>query len=105
MHIGASGLQPIAHVLQQGPHCPVVQGPGPFLQGLDKSAHVGSLEVAGQVGAEIHAGNGVLRALSAVADDKGYLVVLDANAVYGQTQFGRSALNVEHGGNVLHVLA
>ncbi|NBS14787.1 MAG: alpha/beta hydrolase [Verrucomicrobia bacterium] len=68
-----------------------------LLQDFDEAAHVGSLELVGEVNGQGHGGDGVLRGVSPITDDDRIAETFDAHLVDAEVAVVRGGLRVVQG--------
>ena len=90
--IGPNG----AGILKQALHPRVVQILSPVRQSLHKAAHVRALERSGQIHADVHIGDRMLRPLRAIPHQQRQLQPFDPYPVDGQRHRSRTVLYVFH---------
>ena len=91
-----AGVQALPHVLKQALHPRVVQILSPVRQSLHKTAHVRALERSGQIHADVHIGDRMLRPLRAIPHQQRQLQPFDPYPVDGQRHRSRTVLYVFH---------
>ena len=91
-----AGVQALPHVLKQALHPRVVQVLSPVRQSLHKAAHVRALERSGQIHADVHIGDRMLRPLRAIPHQQRQLQPFDPYPVDGQRHRSRTVLYVFH---------
>ena len=91
-----AGVQALPHVLKQALHPRVVQILSPVRQSLHKTAHVRALERGGQIHADVHIGDRMLRPLRAIPHQQRQLQPFDPYPVDGQRHRSRTVLYVFH---------
>ncbi len=96
LQVGTAGLQVVFHITQDRIHPVNTDLTVILVEDLDKAAHVGALEVMGQINIHVDPRHRLLLFIALVEDNNRVADILDANLVDGDVAIIAGFLHIGH---------